>query len=179
MTEHTITKPQLLQFMHNDGSGFVAGYGREETDAFIADMESRHNAEISQLKSEFQRILDKLSKSIVDASKTIVTAAQDGLLDFYETMNTYDSAPVRTRQGNIEDKPSISKSQFDSLVSDVLEKFPDASLSECDGHPVINYHGRQFDLENTYFLSKRPDFVQLLEQDMRNFNEYVRYKRLY
>lgn len=70
--------------------------------------------------------------------------------------------------------PSISKKEFDSLVSDVLEEFPDASLSECDGHPVINYYGRQFDLENTYFLSKRPDFVQLLEQDMRNFKEYVR-----
>ena len=91
MTEHTITKPQLLQFMHNDGSGFVAGYGKEETDAFIAEMECRHNAEISQLKAKFQRILDKLSKPIVDASKTIVTAVQDGLLDFYETMNTVDS----------------------------------------------------------------------------------------
>lgn len=75
---------------------------------------------------------------------------------------------------NIEEIPSISKSQFDLLVSDVLEKFQNASLSECDGHPVINYQGRQFDLENTYFLSKRPDFVILLEQDMRNFNEYVR-----
>lgn len=91
MIEHTITKPQLLQFMHNDGSGFVAGYGKEETDAYIAYLESRHNAEISQLRSEFQRILDKLSKSIVDASKTMVTAAQDGLLEFYETMNTVDS----------------------------------------------------------------------------------------
>jgi hypothetical protein len=68
----------------------------------------------------------------------------------------------------------LSKKEFDSLVSDVLEKFPDASLSEYDGRHVINYHGRQFDLENTYFLSKRPDFVRLLEQDMRSFNEYVR-----
>lgn len=32
----------------------------------------------------------------------------------------------------------------------------------------------QLDLENTYFLLKRPDFVQLLERDMRNFNESVR-----
>ena len=62
--------------------------------------------------------------------------------------------------------PPISKEEFDSLVSDVLEKFPDASLSECDGHPVINYRGRQFDLENTYFLSevdhaKYPDVKQV------------------
>ncbi len=33
MTEHPITKPQLLQFMHNDGSGFVSGYGK---DTFIS-----------------------------------------------------------------------------------------------------------------------------------------------
>jgi hypothetical protein len=84
------------------------------------------------------------------------------------------NVPVRTRQCNIDEKPPISKEEFDSLVSQVLELFPDASLSECDGHPVINYLGRQFDLENTYFLSERPDFVKLLEQDMRNFNEYVR-----
>jgi hypothetical protein len=82
--------------------------------------------------------------------------------------------PVRTRLGNIEGMQPISKKEFDSLVSDVLEKFPDASLSEYDGRHVINYRGRQFDLENTYFLSKRPDFVRLLEQDMRSFNEYVR-----
>lgn len=84
------------------------------------------------------------------------------------------NVPIRTKLRLIEEMPSISKKEFDSLVSDVLEEFPDASLSECDGHPVINYYGRQFDLENTYFLSKRPDFVQLLEQDMRNFKEYVR-----
>lgn len=90
MTEHTITKPQLLQFMHNDGSGFVAGYGKEETDAFIADMESRHNAEIRQLKSKFQCILDNVSRSIVDASKTLTTIAQDALLDAYETMHSVE-----------------------------------------------------------------------------------------
>lgn len=84
----------------------------------------------------------------------------------------FQDVPVRTRQGNIEEMPPISKEAFDSLVSDVLEEFPDASLSEYEGHPVINYHGRQFDLENTYFLSTRPDFVLLLEQDMRNFNKY-------
>ena len=84
------------------------------------------------------------------------------------------NVPVRTRQCNIDEKPPISKEEFDSLVSQVLEKFPDASLSECDGHPVINYCGRQFDLEDTYFLSTHPHFVQLLEKDMRNFNEYVR-----
>ena len=84
------------------------------------------------------------------------------------------NAPVRTRQGNIEEMPPISKEAFDSLVSDVLENFPGASLSECDGRPVINYCRRQFDLEDTYFLLKRPDFVQLLERDMRNFNESVR-----
>ena len=87
------------------------------------------------------------------------------------------NAPVRTRQGNIEEMPPISKKEFDSLVSDILETFPDASLSECDGQPVINYHGHQFELENTYFLSKRPDFVKLLKLDMRNLDEMLRYRR--
>lgn len=87
------------------------------------------------------------------------------------------NVPVRTKLRLIEKMLSISKKEFDSLVSDVLETFPDASLSECDGQPVINYHGHQFELENTYFLSKRPDFVKLLELDMRNLDEMLRYRR--
>ena len=108
MTEHTITKPQLLQFMHNDGSGFVAGYGKEETDSFIAEMEYRHNAEIRQLKSEFQCILDKVSRSIVDASKTLVTVAQDGLLDFYDTMNAVESKPECTGNADANKVPDTA-----------------------------------------------------------------------
>ena len=88
MTEHTITKPQLLQFMHNNGSGFVAGYGKEETEAYIAAMEAQHSAEISLLKAEFRRIIDKVSRSIVDASKNLTTIAQDAQLAAYETMNS-------------------------------------------------------------------------------------------
>lgn len=111
MTEHPITKPKLLQFMHNDGSGFVAGYGKEETDAYIAEMEFRHNAEISQLRSEFQRILDKVSRSIVDASKTLVTVAQDGLLDFYDTMNAVE--PKSESAGNA-DANKVSDTSIDN-----------------------------------------------------------------
>ena len=86
-----------------------------------------------------------------------------------------DDKSIPCTDGNSEEKLVISKSQFDSLVSYVLEEFPDASLIERDGHSMIDYHGRQFDLESDYFLSVRPDFVRLLEQDMRSHDKFIDY----
>lgn len=132
MTEHTITKPQLLQFMHNNGSGFTTGYGQEETDAYIAAMEAQHSAEISQLKAEFQRIIDKASRSIVDASKTLTTIAQDALLDAYETMHPVEpkSECVVNADANKVSDTAIDKDtrrkELDELkrsIAQAVEKF--------------------------------------------------------
>ena len=85
---------------------------------------------------------------------------------------TSDDKSSACKDGNIEQDASIPRQQFDSLVSSILRKFPNASLSEFNGQSVIKYHGGQFDLKNIYLLSKHPNFVRLLEQDMRTLDNY-------